>query len=312
MSTETTAEMAPRADGGALVIVGPTASGKSALAVALAKTMVGAEILSADAMAVYRGMDVGTAKPSEADRAGIRHHLIDVVDPSESYTVARFQADAAAALAEIASRGGRPIIVGGTGLYVRAVVDDFTLPGEFPEVRAELALEPSVESLWARLNELDPNAAAKMQATNRRRVERALEVTIGSGRPFSSFGPGVDRYPPSPHRQIGLRIERDELDRRIDARYDQQLAGGFVAEVEALAASPDGLSRTAAQALGYSEILDHLAGRCSLDEAMEIARRRTKRFARRQQRWFRRDPRIEWFDAIDPKLVDRVEGFVRT
>lgn len=297
---------------GALVIVGPTASGKSKLAVALAKRIAGSEIVSADAKAVYRHMDVGTAKPSMAERQGIRHHLIDVADPTESYTVARFQADAAAAFEDIESRGGWPIIVGGTGLYVRAVVDEFTLPGEFPEVRAKLEAEPSAELLWTQLNELDPTAAAKMHATNRRRVERALEVTIGSGQPFSSFGPGVDRYPPIPHRQVGLRLQRDELDRRIDERYDQQLADGFVAEVTKLLASTGGLSRTAAQALGYKEILEHLAGGCSLGEAMDVARRRTKRFARRQERWFRRDPRIEWFDALDPMLVDRVEQFVRT
>ena len=149
-----------------------------------------------------------------------------------------------------------------------------------------------------------------MLPTNRRRIVRALEVTIGSGRPFSSFGPGVDQYPPSSFRQVGLRLDRDELDRRIDARYDAQLSGGFLAEVTSLAARE--LSRTAAQALGYRELLDHVAGSVTLDEAMAAARKRTKRFARRQERWFRRDPRITWFEADRDDLVDQVEGWWRT
>lgn len=292
-----------------LVIVGATASGKSALAVALAERVRGAEIVSADAMAVYRGMDIGTAKPTITERGGITHHLIDVADPSEEYTVARFQDDVGRAVASIADRGAVPIVVGGTGLYVRAVVDNFTLPGRYPEARAAIEREPSTEALWARLDELDPVAAAKMLPTNRRRIVRALEVTIGSGRPFSSFGPGVDQYPPSSFRQVGLRLDRAELDRRIDARFDEQLAAGFVAEVAALATRP--LSRTAAQALGYRELLDHVTGNTSLDDAMAAARKRTKRFARRQERWFRRDPRITWFPADHVDLVAQVEGWWR-
>jgi tRNA dimethylallyltransferase len=293
-----------------LAIVGPTASGKSALAVALALRHPGVEIVSADAMAVYRGMDVGTAKPTVAERAGIPHHLIDVVEPTEEYTVARFQSEVQAVVAAIEARGAVPIVVGGTGLYVRAVVDNFTMPGQYPEVRAVIEAEPDNQRLWDHLETLDPVAAAKMLPTNRRRIVRALEVTLGSDRLFSSYGPGVDQYLPTSFRQAGLRIDRAELDRRIDARYDRQLADGFLDEVRSLARLP--LSRTARQALGYAELLGHLGGELTLDEAMDTARRRTRRFARRQERWFRRDPRITWFDvelmaADRDDLIDRVD-----
>lgn len=300
-----------------LVIVGSTASGKSALALALAQRLGRpCEIISADAMAVYRGMDVGTAKPTQAERAAVPHHLVDVVEPTEDYTVARFQEEVTTVLAAIEGRGAVPIVVGGTGLYVRAVVDAFTMPGQFPDARARIEAEPSLEMLWQELQRLDPDAAAKILPTNRRRIERALEVTIGSGRPFSSFGPGVDQYPPTRFRQVGLRLERDELDRRIEARYHAQLADRFLDEVDALAelaANPDGpqLSRTAGQALGYREFLAHRAGESTFDEALELACKRTRRFARRQERWFRRDPRITWFDATSPELAYRVEHWWR-
>ncbi|MGI9616762.1 MAG: tRNA (adenosine(37)-N6)-dimethylallyltransferase MiaA [Acidimicrobiales bacterium] len=292
-----------------LVIVGPTATGKSALALALAQRTPGAEIVSADALAVYRGMDVGTAKPTVEERAGIIHHLIDIAEVDEEFTVSRFQDEANAALATVADRGGVPIVVGGTGLYVRAVVDDFSIPGQYPEVRAEIEQNPSTRALWERLDQLDPIAAAKMEPSNRRRIVRALEVSVGTGQPFSSFGPGVDKYPPSRFRQVGLRIDRADLDRRIDDRYDAQLEAGFLDEVERLATL--GLSRTAAQGLGYRELLDHLAGNVTFDEAMAAARQRTRRFARRQERWFRRDPRIAWFDADDEDLVAQVDDWWR-
>lgn len=291
------------------MIVGPTASGKSKLAVELAKRVPGAEVVSADAMAVYRGMDIGTAKPSVEERCGITHHLIDVVDPTEEYTVARFQADVAEAVAAIGARGAVPIVVGGTGLYVRAVVDNFTVPGQFPKLRELIESEESNERLWEHLQKLDPPAASKILPNNRRRIVRALEVTLGSDQPFSSYGPGVDRYPSSSFRQVGLRIDRDELDSRIDARYQLQLEEGFLAEVSRLGTS--GLSRTAAQALGYRELMAHLRGELEFSDAMDQARRRTKKFARRQERWFRRDPRITWFEALDPRLVDTVEEWWR-
>ncbi len=296
-------------DPGPLVIVGPTASGKSTLALALAERVPGAEIVSADAMAVYRGMDIGTAKPDEAERAAVPHHLVDVVEPTEDYAVSRFQTDARAAIDDVASRRGVPIVVGGTGLYVRAVVDDFTVPGRFPDVRADLESEPDTGALYRRLATLDPSAATKMLPTNRRRIVRALEVTIGADRPFSSFGPGVDHYGPTRFRQVGLDIDRVDMDRRIEERYRRQMEHGFLAEVAGLLDT--GWSHTAAQALGYKELAQHLSGDITIDEALDLAVARTRKFARRQQRWFRRDPRIEWFPALEPGLVDRVERWWR-
>jgi tRNA dimethylallyltransferase len=287
-----------------LVIVGPTASGKSGLALQLARRH-GAEIVSADAMAVYRDMDIGTAKPTAEERAEVPHHGLDVVDAGEEFTVAQFQQLAAAAIADIESRRRPVVVVGGTGLYIRAVVDDFDVPPRYPEIRARLQADPDTNGLWRRLAQLDPPASTKMLPSNRRRIIRALEVTIGSGRAFSGFGPGVDRYPPTRFMMAGLDIGRDDLDRRIDERYDRQMIEGMLAEVAAVAEA--GMSRTAAQALGYKELLAHLRGDCTLDDALDEAKRRTRRFARRQQRWFRRDPRIVWFDAVAGDLVEQIE-----
>ena len=277
-----------------LVLVGPTAGGKSALALAIAAGAGDVEIVSADSMQVYRGMDIGTAKPTAAEREQVPHHLLDLLDPSEEFSVADFQAGAREAMAGIEARGHRAVLVGGTGLYVRAVVDDLELPGLYPEVRAEIDADPDTGALHARLAEVDPAAAGKMEPTNRRRIVRALEVTLGSGRPFSSFGPGLDAYPPTPFRQVGISLPRDVLDRRIEHRFTAMLDAGLLDEVRALAARPGGLSRTAGQALGYRELLAHVAGRTTLDEAVAEAVRRTRLFARRQERWFRRDPRICW------------------
>jgi tRNA dimethylallyltransferase len=282
-----------------VAIVGATASGKSALALEVAACAGDIEIVSADAMQVYRGMDIGTAKPTPEERARVTHHLVDVADPSEDYAVARFQRDARAALDDIARRGRRALLVGGTGLYLRSVIDRLEIPGRFPDVRAELEAEADTSALHARLVTLDPLAASRMEPGNRRRVLRALEVTIGSGRPFSSYGPGLDTYGPTTVPIFGLRATRPVLDARIDARYDAQLAAGLLDEVRALHRRP--LSRTARQALGYKELLDHLDGRLSFDDAMALARLRTRRFARRQERWFRRDPRIRWLDGDDAR-----------
>jgi tRNA dimethylallyltransferase len=284
-----------------VALVGPTASGKSSLALAAARLRDDLEIVSVDAMQVYRGMDVGTAKPSPAERSEVPHHLIDVADPSEDYAVARYQTEALAALADIEARGRRALLVGGTGLYLRAVVDRLDIPGRFPETRAELEAEPDTGTLHARLAALDPIAAARMEPGNRRRVVRALEVTIGAGRPFSSFGPGLRTYRATDVRMVGLRVPRSVLDTAISRRYEDQLAGGFLDEVRALARRP--LSRTARQALGYRELLEHLAGRSDLAAALATAELRTRRFARRQERWFRRDPRIRWIDIDDNPLV---------
>ncbi len=285
-----------------LVLVGPTACGKSSAALAVAGRFDATEVISADAMAVYRSMDIGTAKPSADERALIPHHGVDVVDPSEEFAVTDFQRLAVDALDSAESRGNPVIVVGGTGLYVRAVVDQFTVPPQFPDVRADLEAELDTDVLWQRLQSLDARAAEKILPGNRRRIIRALEVTVGANRPFSSFGPGVDQYPPTRFRLAGLEIDRDEMDRRIDARYDRQMADGMLAEVKAVADA--GMSKTAAQALGYKELLAYLDGEVSLEEALEEAKRRTRRFARRQQRWFRRDPRITWFPALAPDLVE--------
>ncbi len=279
-----------------LAIVGVTATGKSAVALAVAHLLGDAEIISVDSMQVYRGMDIGTDKPTPTQQAQVPHHLIDMVEPSQDYSVSQFLAAARRARADIAERGRRAVLVGGTGLYHRAVIDDLDIPGRFPETAAALEAEPDTEALHRRLVELDPVAAARMESTNRRRVVRALEVTVGSGRPFSSYGSGLDTYPPSDVTQFGLRLARSEVDRHIEQRYHRQMAEGFLAEVEALAAGP-AMSRTASQALGYKELLAHLNGEMSLDEAVAVAITRTRRFARRQERWFRRDPRIVWLDG---------------
>ncbi len=291
-----------------LALVGPTASGKSALALALARRDPSIELVSVDAMQVYRGMDVGTAKPSPAERAEVPHHLLDLADPAEDFSVARFQAEARAALAAIEARGHRALLVGGTGLYVRAVVDSLTLPGRYPEARAEVEAEPETPALHRRLAQLDPRAARRMEPTNRRRLVRALEVTLGSGRPFSSYGPGLDAYPPSPVAQVGLRLPLERLDRRIDARLEAMLHAGFLDEVRRLAVRPTGLSRTARQALGYRELLAHLEGALTHDQAVAETALRTRRFARRQLRWFRRDPRIVWHDLGDHDTPDHEIG----
>ena len=294
-------------------MVGPTASGKSQVAMALARGGP-VEIVSVDSMQVYRGMDIGTAKPTPPERAEVRHHLVDVADPSEEYSVSRFQSDARAALDDVAGRGARALLVGGTGLYLRAVVDQLEIPGQWPEVRAVLEEEADrcgVPALHARLEVLDPPAAGRMLATNRRRVVRALEVCIGSGRPFSSFGPGLEAYPPAPMRIFGLDVERAELDGRITRRYERQMAAGFLDEVAGLAARPAGLSRTARQALGYRELLAHLDGRLGPEEAVAEAVRRTRSFARRQQAWFRRDPRIEWVPAGGPDGAAKAVAAIR-
>ncbi len=266
---------------------------------AVARQLGDVELVSIDSMQVYRGMDIGTAKPTPAERAEIPHHLIDLVEPTHDFTVAEFQAAYASVVDSIGEREHRAILVGGTGLYHRVVIDDFELPAEWPEIRADLEAEEDTAALFARLSELDPAAAMKMEPTNRRRIARALEVTIGSGRPFSSFGPGVDNYAPSAVTQIGLRWPRDVLTDRIAERVHGMIDAGLIAEVEALRGP--GFSRTAAQALGYKEILEALDGRIGQDEAIEMIITRTRRFAVRQERWFRRDPRVRWIDvAHDP------------
>ena len=286
-------------------VLGATASGKSALALAMARRDPSIELVSIDSMQVYRGMDIGTAKPTPAERAQVPHHLIDIIDPWEDFTLAAFAERARAAIADIERRGHRPLLVGGTGLYLRAVIDGLAVPSQYPEARASIEAEPDTPALHRRLAELDPVAAMRMEPTNRRRVVRALEVTVGSGRPFSSFGPGLDVYPPTRFHLVGIELPFAVLDARIEQRYRQQVAAGFVDEARLLLAHPRGVSRTARQALGYRELFEHVAGACSLEDAVALAVRRTRRFARRQRSWFRRDPRIRWLPADDPaELVE--------
>jgi tRNA dimethylallyltransferase len=282
-----------------VALVGVTASGKSEAALALARRRGDCEIVSVDSMCVYRGMDIGTSKPDAAARAAVPHHLLDLVDPDEDFTVTQFQRAARVALGEIQGRGHHALLVGGTGLYLRAVVDDLEIPGRYPEVAAALEAEldegrAAPAQLHARLAALDPVGAARMEPTNRRRVVRALEVTLGSGRPFSAFGPGLEAYPETATALVGMELAPEEADRRIAARFDAMVGRGLVEEVRALAARPEGMSRTARQALGYREILAHVEEGMALDRCLQEAVVRTRQFARRQASWFRRDPRIHW------------------
>ncbi len=299
----------------AVALVGVTASGKSGVAQRVALRRGDVEIVSVDSMCVYRGMDLGTSKPSPADRAQVPHHLLDLVDVDTEFTVSEFQRAARAVLADIDARGRHALLVGGTGLYVRAVVDDLRIPGRYPEVAAALEAEVDqgrveVPDLYARLVGLDPVAAERMEPTNRRRVIRALEVTLGSSQPFSTFGPGLEAYPPSAFPMIGLDVEPQVVDIRIAERFAEWMEAGLLDEVRALAERPGGMSRTARQALGYRELLAHIEDGQPLDECVEEAVRRTRTLARRQASWFRRDPRLVWAkpgaDAVD--RVDRALG----
>lgn len=290
-----------------IALVGPTASGKSALAVRVAQVL-GGEIVGTDSMQSYRGMDIGTATPTQDERGGIPHHLIDIVEPGYALTVAEFQARAREAIAGIRDRGRTAIVVGGSGLYVSAVLDDLRFPGTDAGVRGrwEAELERiGPASLHAVLAERDPDAAAAILPTNGRRIVRALEVGELTGEPFAARLP--EPVPVVEATWIGLGIERPVLDARIAARVDAMLDAGWVDEVRALA---DGLrdAPTASRALGYAQLLAYVDGELSLDEARQETIDATRRFARRQQRWFRRDPRVRWvpYDAAD--LLERVLG----
>jgi tRNA dimethylallyltransferase len=296
-----------------LAIVGPTATGKTALAVALARADPSFELISADAIAVYRGLDIGTAKPTAGERRGVVWHLLDVVGPGEEFSVAQFQSRARSAVAGIEARGHVPVLVGGTGLYQRAVVDELDIPPRFPDLRAVLEADAArdLAASYAQLCALDPAAAEKMTAQNLRRIVRALEVTIGTGRPFSSFGPGLGRYAETSWSIVGLTRSRDDLAASIAARLEHQLAAGLIDETAQLLARPGGLSRTARQALGYRELIEHLGGRRRLDATRAEIVQRTRSFARRQLAWFRRDPRIRWFDARTDDLAAAVRALDR-
>ena len=286
-------------------IVGPTAVGKTDVSLQVAEVL-SAEIVSTDSMQAYRGMDIGTAKPTPAQRQLIAHHLVDVFDPSEDVTAAQFQTLARAAIEDIDRRGHLPLLVGGSGLYFRSVVDDLRFPPRSGEVRASLereAEEMGAERLHARLRELDPAAASKMEPGNARRVVRALEVIELTGQPFSendSWERFESRYDLT---VAGLELDRQVLYDRIAARVDRMLADGLAREVHALART--GLGRTARQALGYRQILEAPVD-AAADELREGIVRATKRFARRQESWFRSDPRIRWYDAGRDDVGERL------
>ena len=285
----------------AVALVGATASGKSALAHALALELGELEIAAVDSMTLYREMEIGTAKPTAAQRAEVPYHLLDLCDPAEEFTVAQFQRAAFSVEADVAARGPRLLYVGGAGLYGRAVFDRLNIPGRFPGTREllEARLPGQLAELYQELCALDPLAASRIEPTNQRRIVRALEVTVGSGRPFSSFGAGLEQYGTTTVAQVGLNVAAEELDRRIEERFINWMSAGLLDEVAALRNRPAGLSRTARQAVGYRELLAHLDGQSDLATAVAAATTATRRLARRQRSWFARDPRVEWFNDPD-------------
>ncbi|GAB3983416.1 tRNA (adenosine(37)-N6)-dimethylallyltransferase MiaA [Actinoallomurus acanthiterrae] len=291
-----------------IAVVGPTAAGKSDLAVELALRL-GGEIVNADSMQLYRGMDIGTAKLAEPEWRGVPHHLLDVWDVTRTASVAEYQETARRAVAEIRGRGRVPLLVGGSGLYVRAVLDDLEFPGTDPELRARLEeelAEHGSAALHARLAGLDPAAAASILPSNGRRVVRALEVIEMTGRPFTASMPSYADTGDSV--QVGLTVPRPELDERIAVRVERMWKAGFVDEVRRL--EPDGLREglTASRALGYAQVLRFLSGEWTEEEAKQETIRATRRFARRQESWFRRDPRVRWvpYDAPVETALDTI------
>ncbi|MBM9461426.1 tRNA (adenosine(37)-N6)-dimethylallyltransferase MiaA [Nocardioides sp. zg-536] len=295
-----------------VAIVGPTASGKTALSLDLAEAL-GGEVVNTDAMQVYRGMDIGTAKLPLAERRGIPHHLLDTLEVSEPATVAEFQGWARAAIAELRARGATPVLVGGSALYTRAILDRFDFPGTDPAVRerleAELA-EVGSAVLHARLRELDPVAAERIEVENGRRVVRALEVIEITGTPFSARLPEAEYV--DPHTvQLGVAIDKELLHERIAIRVRRMFDDGLVEEVERLLSLGLATSRTAGLAIGYRQAMAVLAGEMTREEAIESTIVATRKFARRQMAWWRNDPRITWLDHDDPDLLAKAVDVVR-
>jgi tRNA dimethylallyltransferase len=287
----------------AVAIVGPTATGKSALAVALAEEL-GGEVVNADAMQLYRGMDIGTAKVTEEERKGVPHHLLDVLDVTETASVAAYQRDARATIERLLDENRVPILTGGSGLYVRAVLDDLDFPGTDPDIRARLEQELEhlgAQQLHDRLAKFDPVAATAILPSNGRRVVRALEVIELTGRPFSATmpKPGPARYDTL---QLGLDLDTTELDRRVDLRVTRMFENGLVDEVKELEKQGLRVGRTASRALGYQQVLDQLDADHDMLAAAAATGLSTRRFVRRQRSWFRRDQRIEWLDAAADNL----------
>jgi tRNA dimethylallyltransferase len=286
-----------------IAVVGPTAAGKSALSIALAQEL-GGEVVNADSMQLYRGMDIGTAKLTPAERDGVPHHVLDIWDVTEPASVAEYQSRARAAVDDIAARGRVPLLVGGSGLYVRAVLEEFAFPGTDPGLRARLEDELAAvgpAALHDRLRQRDPAAAEKILPSNGRRIVRALEVIEMTGAPFTASLPD-----PSPHyRSVQIGVDRDTagLDERIAVRVDRMWAAGLLDEVRDLEKKGLRDGRTASRALGYQQALSELDGRLTSAQARDETTRATRRFVRRQRSWFRRDPRIHWLDGASPTLV---------
>ncbi|MBO8137587.1 MAG: tRNA (adenosine(37)-N6)-dimethylallyltransferase MiaA [Desulfotomaculum sp.] len=298
-----------------LAVVGPTATGKTEVGVELAHRING-EVVSADSMLVYKGMDIGTAKPTEEERRGIPHHMIDVALPYQEYSVARYQKEAAETISKIHDRGKIPILVGGTGLYVRAVIDEyeFDCPKADEKLRLELqraAEENGKEWLHQQLAAVDPEAAQKIHKNNVRRVIRALEVYKLTGKPISSMQVATYRSNSKYQTAIfGLTMPREILYNRIEQRVDKMIEKGLITEVKMLLENGVKISATSMQGLGYKEIAAYLNGEISLEKAIELIKRDTRRFAKRQFTWFKKDPRIHWIDVHKydsiPKVVDKI------
>ncbi|GAA1035301.1 tRNA (adenosine(37)-N6)-dimethylallyltransferase MiaA [Virgisporangium ochraceum] len=293
-----------------VAVVGPTAAGKTALSLALADALDG-EVINADSMQLYRGMDIGTAKLAVSEREGIKHHVLDIWDVTEPASVAGYQTLAREAVRDCSARTRVPLLVGGSGLYVRAVLEDFDFPGTDPDLRADLEAELAADgpaALHERLRERDPAAAARILPTNGRRIVRALEVIAITGRPFVAELP-----PPAPmYKSVQLGVDRDtaDLDDRIARRVDAMWEAGLVAEVAALAGVGLRDGRTASRALGYQQVLRFLDGELTEEEARQETVRATRRFVRRQRSWFRRDPSVVWLDAARPDLVEAALALV--
>ena len=294
-----------------VAVVGPTAAGKSALSLELAHAL-GGEVVNADSMQLYRGMDIGTAKLTVAEREGVPHHVLDVWEVTEPASVAAYQTLARAAVDDILARGRVPLLVGGSGLYVRAVLEEFEFLGTDPDLRAELEAELAAHGpapLYARLVATDPAAAARILPGNGRRIVRALEVITLTGGPFTAELP--EPRPVYPAVQLGVDLDPAVLDERVARRVDQMWRAGLVDEVRALEVRGLRRGRTASRALGYRQVLRYLAGECREDDAHAETVRATRRFVRRQRSWFRRDQRVCWLDAAAPDLVGQAVQAVR-